>query len=137
MIRELPYSCKMCGTNRVAEYDDDCAITRLDSFKAMLTCPRCYEYFDSMRRANDIVRRLCLNLYGLRNGEQDGSDRLNKVTRQTRLKLTAVTKRLVTIVNAYYGQQNQWEETIVDTLIDCPQNYKSVILHMRKMAKPV
>ena len=116
MIRQLPYTCRVCGTKRVAEYDDQCPGVHIARWLGLIVCDRCHDYLVPRRRTEACISRLCLTLETVRMaGRQDSN-----AEAEIRRRFESLTRRYAKIVCDYYWLQPVWEQDWVEQLMEHP-----------------
>lgn len=116
MIRQLPYSCRICATKRVAEYDDDCPIGNLDAWRKLLVCDRCHDYCIARIRIERSIAAACFMLVRAKI-----NDKAEKMAVDIKPLVERLTKKLATVCCDYYRLTNVWDPEFVDQLIARPE----------------
>ena len=125
MMQPIDYHCKICGTGRVAYFDDSCPINKLETWKKVLTCPRCYTFRDSYTRAKNSIIDVCYALNNFRESSRHSEEKrsaLRQVESKIKDRIIAHTRRISSLCSDYYRIQNTWDIDFVYQILERPMH---------------
>ena len=119
------YTCKICGTNRVAYYDESCPINQIEAWKSALTCDRCYAFRDSYIRSKNAIIGVCYLLNNFRESARYSEEK-KKALRDAEIKIreriTTHTRRVASLLSDYYRIENTWDIDFVFQIMEKPMH---------------
>jgi len=124
MIQKVPYTCRFCGAQRMASYDDDCPGIQLEKWMKVICCNKCADFRVQRGNLTDGIASACRVIQvETFNG---ATLPLEKETR-IRLKLVKLTKRYATLMCDHLHLTNVWNPDFVDQLMEHPDKWGLIL----------
>jgi len=127
-MRNIPYTCKICGLSRTAQADDDAPGIWISKLAKLLTCNSCYTYRDKINRAHRWISMLAIatnNIKAVNDGKPETI--LQGLLEPIRIRLVKGTKRLAEIVCNHYGRAVKWEPKFVALIMERPEKVHQIL----------
>lgn len=118
-----PYTCRFCGQQRVAHYDESCPKLRLEAWNKMLCCDRCHDYHVKRLGLAERISRLCLRVALLKNADKFSAE-FEDAARQ---KLVRLTKDYAANTCAYRRVLTNWHPEFVEHLLSHPDKQHIIL----------
>ena len=123
VFKDMPYTCRFCGSARVAQYDDGCPTLNLDKWKQLVACDRCCAYHIERRRLAHRIGLVCSTIEIAKGGRKFNG----QLESDTREKLQWITKDIAKLVCDYHNLQTVWEPDFIQQLVDRPDMCDAII----------
>lgn len=124
MIKKIPYTCRFCGANHLAEYDDECPGIQLEKWMAVICCNKCAEFREEKRTVMDGIAASCRAIQvGTFRGGRLKPEEESKV----RAALERLTKRYADMMCDWFGLVRVWDKDFVEQLMEKPDKWGSIL----------
>lgn len=119
------------------DYDDECPMSDINKWKKILACNRCFDFYTAYNALGRKIGDAMASLAAARNTHRymSSNDRLEKIERDTRAILEVITKKLASLLAGFYRTVNQWDEEMVNLLMDKPDAWQSIVRTLKRGAE--
>lgn len=131
-MSSIAYKCKVCGQPGHASYDDVTPASWVKSLAPLLTCNRCYDFWDKKNRIERIIKAWLMRV---NTAKILGHPKLSEITEKARGIVIAQTKAFAQAVCRHYAHPYVWEPDFVDQCMDRPDKIKFILAQYERLIK--
>lgn len=114
MTQTIPYSCRLCGAQHVARYDD-AFVTEVTHWTAMLCCNRCADHHDHMESCRTRIANACREVV-LHKDRESGIPPI--IACAVREKLEKYSKHYARMLCDHLHLEYTWDPDFPESLFD-------------------